>query len=227
MPALKWSSAEHLKEVLNQHHIDWFSSYLKFDPRWIEGESDSAHQLIFSYKAPKLFHKWLECNLLPDQWCRFKLYLITASKLEIEASSTGPFAVVCEEFGDTDETDISRFYHLTHGATLNHRPCLLHLMQLLAIAQCHHVILQRSTLPITSLISLSNHDGFIPDYLAKCSPHPLGADHEFWEHFSGNSTWIQQLRLETDLSLRNAGLIALASTVSSDRTRYARPEARK
>jgi hypothetical protein len=221
MPVLKWSSADHLKEVLNQEHIEWFSSYLKFNPLWVEDGSESPHQSVRSYKEPQRFNEWLEDNRRSNRGADFKLYLITVDKFEINASSAGPFAVVLEEFGDV-ELDVSRFYNLTEGSSFNHQPCLLHLMQLLAIAHCHGVIMRRSTLAVRYLEKLSTNRGFIPDYLARCKPHPLAADHEFWGHFSGNSPWLTQLRAESQSGLLLAGLKDVVETVSKDRVRYAR-----
>lgn len=222
MAALNWSSAEHLKDVLTQQHIDWFSEYLSFDPRWVEGEAESAHQHIFSYKAPQNLHEWLVQNRPSDQGLGFKLYLITADSSAMSINSTGPFAVILEALGSEDEPQISRYYHLTEAAVFGHRPCIHHLMEILAIAHYHRVIMQRAILPITKLILLSNHKGFIPTYLSVCRRHPLAADHEFWEHFSGNTPWLKELRLETQSALLNSGLADLVNVVEQHRERYAR-----
>jgi hypothetical protein len=219
----QFSDADELKKAFKQEHINWLIDYFALEPTWLEGTSDEANQQIFSYKSPELLHQWLQQHKNPSQdGCNFRLHLITTDEPLITSTSHGYFAAILEVlFGDEDERQ-SRFYHLGQGAHFEHPPCLLHLMQILAIAYHHNVIMRRAALPPFGLRLLSLNKGLIADWLSKTKPHPLEADHEFWGHFSGNTPWLTELRQNTEDSLIQAGLAEVVSTVQHDRKRFAR-----
>ncbi|EGH72837.1 hypothetical protein [Pseudomonas syringae] len=221
LKTVEWSSAERLKDALTQGQIDWFNNYLKLDPYWVEGVADRPHIHISCYKNPRRFQEWLTQNHFSEHGLDFKLHLITVDGSEISAASSGPYAVVLQAYGREDE-EISRYYHLMEGARFDHRPGVVHLMELLAIAHCHGIILQRSILPLAKLAQLSNHNGLIPEHLWKCRPNRLAADHEFWGHFSGNGPWLTGLRDEAESNLVKAALPSLVGIVNADRVRFAR-----
>lgn len=222
LKAVEWSSAEHLKDALTQGHIDWFNNYLKLDPHWIEGVAERPHTHLDCYRNPRRFQEWLLTNRSSEHILEFKLHLITVDDSDIGINSASPYAVVLQTYGQEDEGDISRYYHLMDGARFDHRPAVVHLMELLAIAHCHGVIMQRSILPAARLCLLSNHQGFIPGHISKCRSNRLAADHEFWGHFSGNDPWLTGLRIETESHLMAAGLRALVDRVRADRVRFSR-----
>ncbi|MNG12048.1 hypothetical protein D3C84_956330 [compost metagenome] len=116
-----------------------------------------------------------------------------------------------------------RFYHLTQGARFEHGPSLVHLLQVLAISHYHGVILQRSQMDMVSLYQLSHHQGLIPNWLERCRPNPLAADHELWPHFSGYSPWLNQLRAEAEQGLRRASLAEVVERLHFDALRFSHP----
>lgn len=218
----QFSNADELKKAFKQEHITWLVDYFALEPAWLEGTSDEANQQIFSYKDPSALHQWLlQHKDIAQGGCNFRLHVITADSRPISSASNGYFATILEMlFGDDDRQ--SRFYHLGQGAHFDHPPCLLHLMQILAIAHHHSVIMRRAILPPAELRRVSLNQGLIAQWLYKAMPHPLEADHEFWGHFSGDTPWLAQLRQETEDSLIQAGLTEVVSTVQHDRKRFAR-----
>lgn len=189
------SDADELKKVLTQEHITWVANFFALEREWLDGTSDAANQLIFSYKSPRELDQWLTDRVLrAELGGQFRLHLITADVQPISPVSQGYFAVILEELFDTEDDYQSRYYHLTNGNHFEHPPCLLHLMQILAIANHYNLMLCRSVLPAVSLNELSHLNGLIPDWLMKAKPHPLEADHEFWELCVNNAHWLEQLR---------------------------------
>lgn len=179
------SDADELKKAFKQEHITWLIEHFALNAAWLEGTSDEANQQINSYKHPLELHQWLLRHKRPDQEdYNFRLHLITADNHSISPTSDGHFAVLLEELFGDDENQQSRFYHLSQGAHFHHAPCLLHLMQILAIAHHQGVMMRRAILPPANLRQLSLNQGLIAHWLNKTMPHPLEADHEFWGHFS-------------------------------------------
>lgn len=211
------SDADELKKVLTQAHINWVADFFALEREWLDGTSDAANQLIFSYKSPRELDQWLTDHALPaEKGLHFRLHLITADVQPISPASQGYFAVILEELFDTDDDYQSRYYHLTNGDHFEHPPCLLHLMQILAIANHHNLMLCRSVLPAVSLNKLSHLNGLIPDWLMKTKPHPLEADHEFWELCANNAHWLEQLRC--------SGLLEVVESFERDRKCFVRPK---
>lgn len=218
------SDTDELKKVIKPSHINWMADFLALEPAWLDGTSEQVHTLIHSYKDPGNLHAWfLEHTSKGYQGGRYKLHLLTSDCAAITAASSGYFAVVLEEFLDVGNGYLSRYHHLTLGAHFDHFPCVLHLMQILAIAHFHQVIMRRSVMPAAYLHALSHCQGLIPELLRKAKPHPLEADHEFWGHFSGDSPWLVKLRLDTDTSLLDDGLHEVVACINLDRQRFARP----
>lgn len=131
--------------------------------------------------------------------------------------------MVLEEFLYLDNGYLSRYRHLTQGAHFDHFPWVQHLMQILAIAHLHQVIMRRSVIPAANLHALSHCQGLIPELLRKAKPHLFEADHEFWGHFSGDAPWLVQLRQHTQESLLVDGLHDIVASINLDRQRFARP----
>lgn len=221
LPAIQWSSGDELKNVLRQEHVDWLNQQFALDESWLTGKGDSAHQHIFSYKAPNLLHQWLQDNQKQNGNLDFKLHLITPDTCEIGPHSAGYYALILEQM-DEDLSTSRRFYHLTEGGKFEHGPSLVHLQQVLAIAHYHGAILRRSQLDSAALYQLSHHKGLIPDWLNRCRPHPLEADHELWPHFSGHSPWLDDLRAEAEQGLRRAGLSEVIEGLQTDTLRFSR-----
>lgn len=218
----QFSDADELKKAFKQEHITWLVDYFALEPAWLEGTSDEANQQIFSYKSPELLHQWLLQHKDPAQeGFNFKLHLITADNRPICSASISYFAAILEVLVSDEDDRQSRLYHLNQGARFDHQPCLLHLMQILAIAHHHSVIMRRAILPPAELRRMSLNQGLIVQWLYKAMPHPLEADHEFWGHFSGDTPWLAQLRQETEDSLIQAGLAEVVSTIQYDRKRFA------
>lgn len=211
------SDADELKKVLTQEHINWVANFLALEREWLDGTSDAANQLIFSYKSPRKLDQWLTDHALPAQkGLNFRLHLITANVQPISAASKGYFAVILEELFDTEDDYQSRYYHLTNGDHFEHPPCLLHLMQILAIANHHNLMLCRSVLPAASLYPLSHRTGLIAKWLMKTKPHPLEADQEFWELYANNAQWLEQLH--------RSGLPEVVTSIERDRKCFVRPK---
>ena len=221
LPAYQWSSADQLKLVLRQAHIDWLNQQFALEEGWLTGQSDSAHQHPFSYKSPELLHQWLQQHCTPEADLEFKLHLVTPDTREIGPDSQGYYALVLEQM-DEDHSAYRRFYHLTEGGHFEHRPSLIHLLQVLAIAHHHGAIMRRSQLDAASLYQLSHHKGLIPNWLDRCRPHPLAADHELWPHFSGHSPWLDELREDAEQGLCRAGLSDVAERLQTDTQRFSR-----
>lgn len=221
LPGIKWSTVDYLKEELSQDHIEWINDYFALDLLWLEGEAGSVHQQIRSYKAPGVFYEWVTTRNLNYNHLRSKIYLITADDTEINPQTQGAFSLVLEQFAE-EEQKPSRYFFLTEGAHFSHPPCVLHLMQILAIAHSNGVIMQRSILGTKPLKSLTNNLGFIPEALAKCRRHRLAADHELWSHYSGSSPWLDQLRAEVEMSLMRAGMSDVVLKFRADSARWAR-----
>lgn len=218
------SDADELKKVIKPSHINWMADFLALEPAWLDGTSEQVHTLIHSYKDPGNLHAWfLEHTSKGYQGGRYKLHMLTSDSADITAASSGYFAVVLEEFLYLDNGYLSRYHHLTLGAHFDHFPCVQNLMQILAIAYFHKVIMRRSVMPAANLHTLSHCQGLIPELLRKAKPHPLEADHEFWGHFSGDSPWLVKLRLDTDTSLLDDGLHDVVACINLDRQRFARP----
>lgn len=211
------SDADELKKVLTQEHINWVANFFALEREWLDGTSDAANQLIFSYKSPGELHQWLtEHSRQAEKVLHFKLRLITPDTQPISSASQGYFAVILEELFDTEDDYQSRYHHLTNGAHFEHPPCLLHLMQILAIANHHNLMLCRSVLPAASLYQLSHLNGLIPDWLMKTKPHPLEADQEFWELCANNAQWLEELR--------RSGLPEVVESIERDRKCFVRPK---
>ena len=221
LTAMAWSDPDELKTVLHQEHIDWLAERFKLKHDWLAGLSNSANELIFSYKQPGELNRWFERNRQQGSCFEFKLHLITFSADQIGAHSTGPFALVLEQLPDDDSA--SRFYHLSDGSHFDHYPCLVNLQQVLAIAHYYHSIMWRSTLGISELDELSLNHGLIAKWLECCRSNPLAADHELWPHFSGNSPWLMELRQEAEQGLLAAGLDRIVEQLHIDEARFARP----
>lgn len=221
LPAFQWSSADQLKLALRQEHIDWLNQQFALDEDWLTGRSDSAHRQVFSYKSPERLHEWFLEHRWPEVDLEFKLYLVTPDTTEIGPHSQGYYALVLEQM-DEDLSACRRFFHLTKGGHFEHRPSLVHLLQVLAISHYHGVILRRSQMDTASLYQLSHHQGLIPNWLNRCRPHPLEADHELWPHFSGQSPWLNQLRAEAELGLNRTGLSEVAERIRCDTLRFSR-----
>lgn len=210
------SDADELKKVLTQEHINWVAKFFALEQEWLNGTSDAANELIFSYKSPGALHQWLTDHTQPaESSLHFKLHLITPDAQPISPESQGYFAVILEELFDTEDDYQSRYYHLPNGDHFEHPPCLLHLMQILAIANHHNLMLCRSVLAAASLYQLSHRSGLIPDWLMKTKPHPLEADHEFWELYANNAHWLEQLR--------RSGLAEVVATIERDRKCFTGP----
>ncbi|MCU1718181.1 hypothetical protein [Pseudomonas sp. 5P_3.1_Bac2] len=223
LTAYQWSNADQLKLALRQQHLNWINEYFALQDGWLTGQSESAHQHVFSYKSPAKLHQWFQKKRTPGVDLEFRLHLITPDTREIGPDSEGYYALVMEQMDDGLER-CSRFYHLSEGGHFEHWPCLIHLMQVLAIAHHHGVIMRRAQLDTPALYKLSHHQGLIPDWLHKCRPHPLQADHELWPHFSGHSPWLEQLRSDAEQGLRHAGLSEVLTTWHADVQRFARQQ---
>lgn len=219
------SNADEFKKVLTPAHINWMVDYFALNPDWLDGTSERAHKRIDSYKNPAKLHAWFRERISQtDPGGRYKLHLFTVDSASISAASSGYFAVVLEEFFDVDDDCLSRYYHLTEGAHFDHPPCVLHLMQVLALAHFHGAIMRRAVMSSANLRRLSHCQGLIPELLWKAKPHPLNADHEFWGHFSGDSPWLVQLRQDTEASLLKEGLHEVVASINHDRQRFALPQ---
>lgn len=217
------STADELKKVIKPAHINWIADFLALEPDWLDGISEQTHTLIDSYKHPGKLYAWFrEHASQPDQGGRYKLHLLTSDSAAITAASSGYFAVVLEEFLDVGNGYLSRYHHLTLGAHFDHFPWVQHLMQILAIAHFHQVIMRRAVMPAANLNTLSHCQGLIPELLRKAKPHLLEADHEFWGHFSGDPPWLVQLRQHTQASLLDDGLHDVVASINQDRQRFAR-----
>lgn len=221
LSAYQWSSADQLKLALRQAHLDWLDQHFALEEGWLTGKSESAHQHIFSYKAPERLHQWLQEQRTPEADFEFKLHLLTPDTHEIGPASEGYYALVLERL-DEDHSACKHFYHLAEGADLKHWPSLIHLLQVLAIAHHHCVIMRRSQLDAASLYQLSHHKGLIHNWLDKCRPHQLEADHELWPHFSGRPTWLEELRADTEQGLCGAQLIEVVEKIRTDIQRFSR-----
>lgn len=219
------STADELKKVIKQPHINWTVDFFALNPDWLDGISERAHTRIDSYKSPGKLHAWFrEPARQADRGFRYKLHLLTSDSASITAASSGDYAVVLEEFFDVGDDYLSRYYHLTEGADFDHPPSVLHLMQVLALAHFHGAIMRRSVMSAASLYKLNHCTGLIPELLSKGRPHPLEADHEFWGHFPGDSSWLAQLRQDTEASLLSEGLHDVVASINHDRQRFARPQ---
>nr|WP_286775729.1 hypothetical protein [[Pseudomonas] sp. BICA1-14] len=221
LTAYQWSNPDQLKLVLQQAHLDWIDQYFALEPGWLSGQSNAAHQQIFSYKAPAELHQWFMQHSHVAQGVEFRLYLITPDTRAISPDSEGYYALVLEQLGD-DLSACSRFFHLTEGGHFEHYPSLIHLLQVLAITHYHGAIFQRSQLEASALYQLSHHQGLIPSWLDRCRPHPLAADHELWPHFSGHSPWLDALRAEAEEGLLRAGLTEVVERLHTDTQRFSR-----
>ncbi|GMQ55550.1 hypothetical protein [Halopseudomonas aestusnigri] len=219
--AICWSSPTHLALALNQEHIEWANELFALNPKWLVGRSEVAHQLIDSYKSPQDLHHWFE-EQEEHGHGRFRLYLITSAPTPYDQFSKAPYVVVLEELFDTVDDSLSRYYFLTAGAAFDHSPCVLHLMQILAIAHHHNVIMRRALVPEKDLWTVSQGEGLIPRCLEKGRGTVLNADHEFWGHFSGETPWLSEMRNLCNKSLLAAGLGAIVETVRRDRIRFQR-----
>lgn len=219
------STADELKKVIKQPLIDWVAGYFALRPNWLDGASEQAHTLIDSYKRPGELQAWFrEHAPRPDDAAFYKLHLLTSDISPITPASSGNYAVVLEALSELGDGYRSRYYHLTEGAHFDHYPCVLHLMQILALAHFHGVIMRRAVLPQAQLRRLSLCRGLIPQLLWKARPHPLEADHEFWGNLSGDSPWLTQLREDAETSLLQAGLHDVVASINDDRKRFARPQ---
>ena len=218
------STADELKKALKRQHIDWLASFLALNPDWLDGLGEQAHTVIDSYKRPQLLHEWFQQHRAQaGEGLHYKLHFITDSCAAITPASSGYFALVLEVFFEANGSDLSRYYHLTDGAHFDHPPCVLHLMQVLALSHVHGAIMRRVTLSTKDLHALSCCQGLIPEWLGKTKPHPLEADHEFWGHFSGHApNWVA-LRNEAEQSLEREGLHEVVAHIQRDRKRFARP----
>lgn len=218
------STADELKKVIKQPHIDWVAGFFALNPDWLDGASEQAHTLIHSYKNPEALKAWFRerCSP-PHQGVIYKLHLLTGDTSPITPASSDYYAVVLEELTELGDDYRSHYYHLTQGAHFDHYPSVIHLMQILALAHFHGVNMRRAVLPQANLHRLSLCQGLIPQLLWKAKPHPLEADHEFWDHFSGESPWLAQLREDTETSLLQAGPHDVVTSINHDRKRFARP----
>jgi hypothetical protein len=221
LPAIQWSTPDHLKAVLGQPHIDCINAYFALDPLWLEGEAASPHQLIPSYKDPRALYDWLKARNPHDAPGIFKVHFISSDGAEISSGTHGDFAMVLEHFAEHASAP-SLFFYLTEGAHFSHQPCILHLMQTLAILHVNGASMQRSTLPPKALAQLSENIGSIPAVLTKSRPHRLAADHELWDHYSGSSPWLASLRSEMESTLIAAGLPDVVAKVRADALKWAR-----
>lgn len=221
LSAYQWSSADQLKLALRQAHLDWLNQHFALAEGWLTGQSDSAHQHLFSYKAPERLNQWFQEHRTPETFLEFTLHLLTPDTREIGPDSAGYYALLLERMNE-EHSVCRRFYHLTAGGHFEHRPCLIHLLQVLAIAHHHGTIMRRSQLDEASLYQLSHHKELIPNWLGKCRPHPLEADHELWPHCSGHSPWLDELRAEAEQGLRRAGLTEVLEQLHNDTLRFSR-----
>lgn len=219
LTAYQWSNPDQLKLVLQQAHLDWIDQNFALEPGWLSGQSNAAHQQIFSYKAPAELHQWFMQYSHMAQGVEFRLYLITPDTRAISPDSEGYYALVLEQLGD-DLSACSRFFHLTEGGHFEHYPSLIHLLQVLAIAYYHGAIFQRSQLEASALYQLSHHQGLVPSWLDRCKPHPLEADHELWPHLSEHSPWLDALRAEAEEGLLGAGLTEVVEQLHTDTQRF-------
>ncbi|MCQ4257943.1 hypothetical protein [Stutzerimonas stutzeri] len=218
------STADELKKVIKQSHVDWVADFLALNPDWLDGASEQAHTQIDSYKSPGELQAWFSDHApRPDDGAIYKLHLLTNDASAITPASSGYYAVVLEELSELGDAYLSRYYHLTEGAHFNHTPSVLHLMQILALAHLNGAIMRRAILPKANLRRLILCQGLIPELMWKAKPHPLEADHEFWGHFSGDSPWLAQLREDTEASLLQAGLHDVVASINHDRQRFAHP----
>ncbi|WP_418643481.1 hypothetical protein [Stutzerimonas kunmingensis] len=218
------STADELKKVIKQPHIDWVTGFLALNPDWLDGASEQAHTLVYSYKSPGELQAWFvrEHTPRPDDVAIYKLHLLTSDTSAITPASSGYYAVVLEELSELGTDYLSRYYHLTEGARFDHYPSVLHLMQILALAHLNGAIMRRAVLPQAHLRRLILCQGLIPELMWKAKPHLLEADHEFWGHFSGDSPWLVQLREDAETGLQQAGLHDVVASINHDRKRFAR-----
>ena len=221
LPIHQWTSPDALAEALHQNHIDWICQRFALTHGWLTGESEAAHEEVFSYKAPGFLHPWFLQHRTGDS-LEFKLHVLTPDMSEIGPRSRGNFALVLEHMS-ADDGEPSRFYHLTNGAHFEHYPCLVHLVQVMAIAHHHHAIPRRWRLNPEDLHRLAHQQGLIPCYLAKARSNlQIQGDHELWPHFSGESRWLSALRSEAEKGLLAAQLTDIIDTLHRNTRRFAR-----
>lgn len=96
--AFQLSDADELKKVLTQEHINWAANFFALEREWLDGTSDAANKLIFSYKSPGDLNQWLTGHRLPaERSLHFRLHLITPDAEPISYASQGYFAVILED----------------------------------------------------------------------------------------------------------------------------------
>lgn len=219
LPVMAWSDADHLKMVVQQGHIDWLIARFELQREWLEGSSQSANTHLFCYKQPKLLEEWLVSRSATNDSDCLRLHVVVPDDYDVQQPH-GYFAIVLEVIPEDGVDDASRFYHLGEGTHFDHRPSLIHLVQVQAIAYCHGAIMWRSTLRQRALNKLSCNEGLIPLWLEKRRSHRHTADHELWSHFSGSAPWLTTLRQDAMHGLRTAGLSGIVERIELDQARY-------
>ncbi|MBV2133351.1 hypothetical protein KRX52_11155 [Pseudomonas sp. MAP12] len=211
-----------LKKHLTPELIYWVRETLQLEQEWLDGTSLRPHQRIDRYKRPEELHKWLSQRHDPDSHeLRFTLHIFKLDDRPLGEDSQGPFVIVLEErFAELNDQSVSRYYYLTEGANFDHYPCLLHLLQILALAHCHGLIVRGWVMSRKCLHKLDEGEDLLPNLWRINIGQSWHPDDVLWPHMSGCDPRLEKMRKDLDESLVAAGMQLLVDELEADRQRW-------
>lgn len=213
---------EHLKEHLSPAFVLWVQETLQLEQSWLDGTSSRPYQRIYSYKCPGELHGWLSQRHDPKAYeLRFTLHIFKQDERPLGSDSQGPFVAVLEErFAELNDQDVSRYYYLTEGAHFEHYPCIIHLLQILALAHHHRMNVKGWVMPLKRLRKLDEGHDLLPNLWHIDIRRTWHPDDALWPHMSGRNPWLEEARRHLDEALGNAGQQELVAELSADRQRW-------
>ena len=208
-----------LKKHLTSPFVTWVADALKLEMSWLDGDEQTAHFLLESYKKPsRLLDKLSE--IADREESSLAIHVFKSNPLPLSHTPEGPFSVVLEErFLELDGKEVSRFYFLTEGATFDHSPCVTHLLQICAIAHHLSVRVWGRVLGRKDLTALWRMDGLIPEHFNCTIAKYWHPDDALWTGLTGDPGWKRRHQAYLSESLVGDGMGWLAEELEIDRVR--------
>lgn len=167
LPNAAFADADDLKRELRAGLLDWAATRFAWQRGWLDGVEQQRHLRVDGYKQPAFFRDWLEQRVaLPLDGDR-TIHVWVASTPPLGPQSTGSLCIAYgERFDHLDAQELSRYWLLSEGWSLNHSPCIENLMALCAIAAELGIWVVGHTASGEALKRLEEGKLFVPQLLA-------------------------------------------------------------
>lgn len=156
------SNADKLRDRISPALLDWASEYLNLSRRWLDGVDPQPHLRVDGYKNENVYDKWFSerKGIAPD--VRRTLFVWAAAD-PTNTAAVVPISLAYVEYGDwLDETELARYWLLSHEWSMSHAPCFISALRALELAQAHGIQTVGRVLPPSTLRALEGGRLFAP-----------------------------------------------------------------